>query len=89
MVLRDNINDKTMLDDLNIFLFAYCIQQSSFHFPTGNIFMMQYSEFRMSAFTATFIITIFFFIKPCAPFNNFIYSFRAFFHNNLHHFFIT
>src|SRR5678815_4771150 len=46
MMLRDNINDKTMLDNLDIFLFADRIQQSSFHFPTGNILVMQYPEFR-------------------------------------------
>src|SRR5436190_15713198 len=44
MMLRDYINDKTMLDHFDILLFTYCIQQGSFHFPTRNILMMQDPE---------------------------------------------
>ena len=40
MMLRDDINNKTMLDEFNILLFAHGIKQSPFHFPACNILMM-------------------------------------------------
>src|SRR6185503_5427730 len=45
VMLGNNIDNETMLDDLNVFLPGYSIEQCPLHFPAGNILMMNDPEF--------------------------------------------
>ena len=63
MVLRNQINNKTMFYDFNVRVTFDRINQGPFHFLTGNIFMMKYTELAMTALFAKFIIPIGFFIE--------------------------
>src|SRR5687768_14201517 len=89
MVLGDDINDKTMLNELNVLLFYYRIDQCTFHFFTGNILMMKDPEFRMASFFSSFIITIFFLVKPCSPVNDLLDPLWPFFDDDGHNLLIA
>jgi hypothetical protein len=52
MVLSDKVQDKPMLADLDILLLPNRLQQGSFDLFTGNIFVVEDAELRMTAFSA-------------------------------------
>src|ERR1044072_8964403 len=89
MVLGDEVYNETMLNDLNIFLLLHITEQGPFHFSSGYILMMQYSEFAVPAFPSQLVVAIFFLIELRSPFDKLLNTIHTFFHYNLHHFFIT
>ena len=62
MVLRDDINNKTMLDECRCWALFQRLPVSTFHFFACNILIMQNAELGMAAFPTQFIIT---FVHPC------------------------
>ena len=89
MVLRNNVDDKTIINEPDVRIIFKGNQKSSFDLLSRNVFMMKYSKSRMSALFSQFIITTGLLIKFCSPFNDLVDSFRSFFHHDLHDMFIA
>src|SRR5438045_7940228 len=84
MVLRNNVDDKTIINEPDVRIIFKGNQKSSFDLLSRNVFMMKYSKSRMSALFSQFIITTGLLIKFCSPFNYFIHPIWPFLYNNFH-----
>ena len=90
MVLGNKINGEKMFKNSYAFNRVSLGHQGSLHFPTGEVFVMQNSIFRVTTFSAKIKSAIgSFFIKPCTPLNNLLYAKRAFIDDDINNFFIT
>ena len=87
MVLRNNIYCEKMFVYVNVWKTRRLFYQSTLHFPTRQIFIMQNTIFGVTAFFGEVIFfLVFFFVKTCAPIYQFLHTFGPFFHYNFDHF---
>src|SRR6185312_1801412 len=84
VVLGDKINHEIMRQHSNIGVLMDLIEQRSFHLPTGNILIMQYTKFGMTTFLRQVKHTFVGLIKVGSVVNNFSNSLRTFFYYDFH-----
>src|ERR1700754_3206878 len=88
-MLRDEIKDKPMFDDLDVLLFADRIQQRPLDLFTGNVFMMQDPELRVPAFFPQLKVAFGVFVKTRSPFYDLLDAFGTFPDDDLYRMRIT
>src|SRR5207248_4083099 len=84
MMLSKNVDDKTIINELDVRVILKRSQKSSFNFLSRNVLMMKYSKSRVSAFFSQFIIATRLLVKFCSPFNYLIHPIRPFLYHNFH-----
>src|SRR5579859_1660976 len=89
VMLGDQVDDKPMLDDLDILLLAYRVQQCPFYLFSRDIFMVQDAEFGMAAFLPQLEIPFRVLIKAGPPIDNILYAFRPFLDDYFHRMRVT
>src|SRR4051812_34059557 len=82
VMLCDQVQDKPVLDDLYIGLLPYRIQQCPLDLLSCNIFVMQYPEFRMTAFLSQLELTAGVLIKTGAPVDDLLDPLRSFLYDD-------
>src|SRR5882724_12590 len=84
VVLRDEVEDEPMLDDLYILLDAYCRQQGAFYFFARYVLMVQDAEFGMPSLLTQLEIPVRVLVEAGAPADHFLDPFGTFLYDDLH-----
>src|SRR5262245_3013949 len=89
MVLGDDIDNETVIDQFDVGTTLYGKEKSPFYFSPRNVFVMHNTKRGMTSFLAQFVVAVWFLVECGAPINDFVYPFRPLSHYNLHHVLVT
>src|SRR6476661_1814240 len=88
-MLGNNIYHEAMIDQRDVRQALQGVEQCSFHFLTGYIFVMQYPELTVPSFSSQCKLTTFCFIKLRSPIDDLAYSFGSFLYNDFNYIRVT